>query len=181
MHLQFLTPHFQSLWSKGGLPSTLRSRPAVLWRLESNIGAVASVKSTTETNETFRGTLKLLIFKPVHIFAPFATPNLRTDGHCRDMKLLCTNECVLQLQPFFFSFRGAAPNWWICWETVCAHDRPWRAEVLDLWHLQQGVEPQARSDETCWELSCGDQSLYLSTVQQCWIQNKAWPSETYKC
>ena len=72
----------------------MRSRPAVWWSLGSNIGVVASVKNTTETNATFSDTLKLLTFRPAHILASFATLNLKPGDHCRDMKVLCTNDAV---------------------------------------------------------------------------------------
>jgi hypothetical protein len=95
--------------SKRWLLCTLRSRPALWWNLGSNIGVVASVKSITETNVTFRDTLKLLMLRPAHIFAFYASRNSKPDDHCRDTKLECTNNAV-----YIFSFRGAAQNWWIC-------------------------------------------------------------------
>ena len=93
-----LKQHFQYLWSKRGLLCTLRSRPAVWWNLGSNIGVVASVKSTTETNVTFRDTLKLLMLRPAHIFAFYASRNSKPDDHCRDTKLECTNNAVYSFQ-----------------------------------------------------------------------------------
>ena len=98
--------HFQSLWSKRGWQSTLKSRPAVWWSLGSNIGVVASVRNTTETNATFRDTLKLLIFRPAHTLASFATHSLKPGDHFRDMKLLCTNnaECLAVKRHFLSVF-----------------------------------------------------------------------------
>ena len=161
-----LKQHFQYLWNKRGWLSTLRSRPAVWWSLGSNIGVVASVKSTTETNVIFSDTLKLLMFRPVHTLASSASRNSKPGGHCKDMKLLCTNNASVcsAVKIFLFSFCGATQNWWICWEAVCSDDGPWRAEILDMWSVQQGAEPQARSYETCRKLPCGDQSLYLPAL-----------------
>ena len=87
-----LTHYFQSLWSKIGWLCTLRSRPFVLWRMVSSIGAVGSVKSIIETSVTFSDISKLLILKQTHTPVRIVLQNSRLDDHCKDMKMQCISK-----------------------------------------------------------------------------------------
>ena len=87
-----LTHYFQSLWSKIGWLCTLRSRPFVLWRMVSSIGAVGSVKSTIETSVTFSDISKLLILKQTHTPVRTVPQNSRLDDHCKDMNMQCISK-----------------------------------------------------------------------------------------
>ena len=87
-----LTHYFQSLWSKIGWLCTLRSRPFVLWRMVSSIGAVGSVKSIIETSVTFSDISKLLILKQTHTPVLIVLQNSRLGDRCKDMKMQCINK-----------------------------------------------------------------------------------------
>ena len=87
-----LTHYFQSLWSKIGWLCTLRSRPFVLWRMVSSIGAVGSAKSIIETSVTFSDISKLFILKQTHTPVLIVLQNSRLGDHCKDMNMQCISK-----------------------------------------------------------------------------------------